>query len=58
MKLYSKLAALGAALVVASAYASADIIPIDSNSGGTFLSGLHSDLFQPCDVGIADVHGD
>jgi PEP-CTERM motif len=39
MKLYSKFAALGATLVMASAIASADVIPVTSNSGGTFYVG-------------------
>ncbi|MGD0443649.1 MAG: PEP-CTERM sorting domain-containing protein [Edaphobacter sp.] len=55
MKLYSKLAALGAALVVASAYASAGTIPITTNSGGFFYEGYSATFagtpaFQPTGV--------
>ena len=44
MKHYSKLAALGAALVLTSAYGLADTFPeaITSNSGGTFYMGYSS----------------
>lgn len=51
MKLYSKLAALGAVLVVASAYASADIIPVSSNSGGDFYLGYTATFSNPTLLG-------
>ena len=55
MKLYSKLAVLGAVLAVASAYASADVFGITSGSGGVFYQGYSTTLagapaFQPTGV--------
>ena len=55
MKLYPKLAVLGAVLAVATAYASADVFGIISGSGGVFYQGYSTTLggapaFQPTGV--------